>query len=118
MTEQDWRDSAACRGHDPELWFPDIKERLAQAQAKAICAACPVRAACGEWADESRQRFGIWAGVDYSNPRTRPARARRTQTSEYRESVTSLSRVGLTARQISNQLGISERQVTRLRASA
>lgn len=47
--DQGWRDRAACRSVDPELFFPvgDDGPGLVQiAQAKAVCAACPVVAAC------------------------------------------------------------------------
>lgn len=44
-----WRDRAACRAVDPELFFPvgDSGPALAQvAEAKAVCARCPVTAQC------------------------------------------------------------------------
>jgi hypothetical protein len=45
-----WRNRAACRGTDPELWFPAsssgaVYDRQVTA-AKAICSNCPVRAEC------------------------------------------------------------------------
>jgi WhiB family redox-sensing transcriptional regulator len=47
--DRNWRDRAACRSEDPELFFPigDDGPALVQvAQAKAICARCPVVAEC------------------------------------------------------------------------
>jgi WhiB family redox-sensing transcriptional regulator len=47
--DRNWRDRAACRSADPELFFPvgDDGPALAQiAQAKAICARCPVVKEC------------------------------------------------------------------------
>jgi hypothetical protein len=45
---------AACRGVDPELFFPvaEAGPVLARqvAEAKAVCARCPVRAECLEFA--------------------------------------------------------------------
>jgi hypothetical protein len=44
-----WRESAACRGVDPEVFYPvGTGPRLAEelAAAKAVCAGCPVRAVC------------------------------------------------------------------------
>lgn len=50
MTGTSWRDEAACRGTDPEMFFPtagDGPSYAAQvAVAKAVCARCPVRVAC------------------------------------------------------------------------
>ena len=37
-------DAALCAQVDPELWFPEVGEPARE--AKAICAACPVRATC------------------------------------------------------------------------
>jgi WhiB family redox-sensing transcriptional regulator len=62
----DWRDHAACRDADPELFFPDGDARAARAQvktAKLICRGCPVRATCLTWALASGQQHGIWGGL-------------------------------------------------------
>lgn len=53
MGNREWRSRAACRSEDPELFFPvgDSGPALAQvAQAKAVCARCPVLAPCLEFA--------------------------------------------------------------------
>ncbi len=63
----DWRLSAACRDVDPELFFPigDGGPAVAQvAEAKRVCAACPVRAACLEWAMARNEKDGVWGGLD------------------------------------------------------
>ena len=42
----DWRNHAACRSQDPELFFPigTTDRALAQLQrAKAVCHTCPVQ---------------------------------------------------------------------------
>lgn len=62
-----WRESAACRYLDPELFFPlsTTGRGAAEAgQAKAVCARCPVRQACLDFALSTRQEFGIWGGCD------------------------------------------------------
>jgi WhiB family redox-sensing transcriptional regulator len=62
----DWRDDAACRDADPELFFPDGDIRSARAQvktAKLICRGCPVSATCLNWALASGQEAGIWGGL-------------------------------------------------------
>jgi WhiB family transcriptional regulator, redox-sensing transcriptional regulator len=63
---RDWRDEAACRDTDPELFFPDDTNRFARAHvrtAKLICRGCPVSAACLNWALASGQEAGIWGGL-------------------------------------------------------
>ena len=61
-----WRGSAACRGADPELFFPDSDIKSARTQvktAKVICRGCPVSATCLNWALTSGQEAGIWGGL-------------------------------------------------------
>ncbi|MBO0729111.1 MAG: WhiB family transcriptional regulator [Acidimicrobiaceae bacterium] len=74
---ESWRNFAACRGADPTLFFPetDKPEHRGQiAAAKAICAHCPVRDSCLEYALETRESFGIFGGLTSSERR----RLRRT----------------------------------------
>jgi WhiB family redox-sensing transcriptional regulator len=78
----DWRDHAACRDEDPELFFPigNTGPALLQIEeAKAICRICPVEAACLEWALDSGQDAGVWGGLSEDERRAlsrRNARAR------------------------------------------
>ena len=61
-----WRDAAACRDADPELFFPDGDIRSARAQVKAaklICRGCPVTVPCLSWALASGHEAGIWGGL-------------------------------------------------------
>lgn len=60
---RDWRDQAACTGHDPELWFPQTRRTPATTQAKRICAGCPVRGECLAFALDNRIEHGIWGGL-------------------------------------------------------
>jgi WhiB family redox-sensing transcriptional regulator len=66
-SDRDWRTRAACLAVDPELFFTDHGEhtRAAKrqiAQAKAVCAECPVRPHCLAWALGQRVAFGVWGG--------------------------------------------------------
>lgn len=56
-----WQERALCRGCDPNLWFPELGDD--GANAKAICATCPVADECLAGAIERGERFGIWGGV-------------------------------------------------------
>lgn len=61
-----WREQALCRHEDPELFFPvgTTGPAIAQvAEAKAVCARCPVREACLQWALETNQGSGVWGGM-------------------------------------------------------
>ena len=62
-----WRHQAACRDHDPELWFSG--NPYEQAAALAICRSCPVIGECRRFADEHNringyQLQGIWGAAD------------------------------------------------------
>jgi WhiB family redox-sensing transcriptional regulator len=65
----DWRELAACRGADPELFFPvgDAwtgagNERRAEL-ALAVCAVCPVQLECLSEAVERGDAFAILGGT-------------------------------------------------------
>ena len=53
---------AACAGHGTDLWFGET--RTARRQAREVCATCPVRSECFEFAVAERIRCGVWGGVD------------------------------------------------------
>lgn len=62
----DWRQRAACRDLDPELFFPvsEIGPGAHQAdRAKSVCAGCPVRTACLEYALDNGLDHGIFGGT-------------------------------------------------------
>lgn len=72
-----WRDHAACRDEDPEIFFPVGESGPAQLQileAQAVCRRCPVIEHCFQWAIETGQEHGIWGGTteaDRKNHRRR-----------------------------------------------
>ena len=75
----DWRQRAACRDEDPELFFPlsEIGPGTHQvARAKAVCASCPVRAECLGYALDNGLDHGIFGGTTESERRTLRRRAR------------------------------------------
>ncbi len=69
-----WRPLAACRGDDPELFFPGRGESTAVPQS--ICARCPVRVPCLEYALDANEKFGVWGGAS-ERERRRIRRERR-----------------------------------------
>ena len=68
--EYGWQWRAACRGEDSGLFFapadPEPRdERLArERKAKELCAVCPVRVECLEYAVRTREPYGIWGGLN------------------------------------------------------
>ena len=65
-----WQVKAMCRGPQAAVFFPpstferkeDKDER--EERAKAICASCPVRKPCLEYALRIREPHGIWGGLN------------------------------------------------------
>ena len=56
-----WWFAGLCAQTDPELFFPE-KGGSAR-EAKAVCARCPVRAQCLEYALAHDERYGVWGGL-------------------------------------------------------
>ena len=62
----EWVYRALCKDEDPELFFPVGTTGPAVSQieaAKSVCARCPVRLECLEWALETAQDSGVWGGL-------------------------------------------------------
>lgn len=57
----DWRDLAECKGMDPDFFFPDRGESLRD--VKAVCAGCPVRRECLDYALDNNEKVGVWGGL-------------------------------------------------------
>lgn len=69
-----WMADAACAGADVELWFPPRGRNATE--AKRICASCPVRLQCLDYALAHHETVGIWGGMDRKQ-RAAVARERR-----------------------------------------
>jgi WhiB family transcriptional regulator, redox-sensing transcriptional regulator len=121
-----WRDRAACRGTDPETFFP-ISEHPTHhnlaTQAKAICHTCPVTAECLEFALTHRCDYGVWGGLtgherDRAIGRTRGATSRPAPPIDPHQihEVAALTRAGLSVKAIARRLGMHPRVVVRYRA--
>ncbi|CAN5524979.1 hypothetical protein BH10ACT8_BH10ACT8_07180 [soil metagenome] len=71
-------DGLPCRVLDADLWFAETPAELEQ--AKAHCAACPVRTGCLAGALDRREPWGVWGGEIFAagaviarkRPRGRP----------------------------------------------
>src|SRR5260221_890582 len=78
-----WQDDAACRGMDVVLFFGPDGERqperdIRERKAKAVGAACPVRAECLGYAVSRPEKYGTWGGLNEDERAAeRPRRSRR-----------------------------------------
>lgn len=69
-----WRQRAACRGVDPDIFYPLSEEDAYE--AKSICRQCVVMETCLEYALANRERDGVWGGAT-ERERRRMLRQRR-----------------------------------------
>lgn len=53
---------AACRGCDPNLFFPE--QGCDASYARSICRSCPEREPCLQEALRNEEQFGIWGGTN------------------------------------------------------
>lgn len=64
----EWQQHGRCRADDSSVFFPPstfepkVEREAREAKAKAICAGCPVRAECLDWALTVREPHGVWGG--------------------------------------------------------
>jgi len=63
LTPEDWVRDAVCATTSPDLFFPDHGDMETVRAAKRICASCPVRTECAEYAIRTNQTYGIWGGM-------------------------------------------------------
>jgi Transcription factor WhiB len=82
MSQEDWRDEAACFGLPTEWFFPERSDSMSKAEiesfaargisitrlaprndrrAKAVCSECPVAAECMATAVAKNEEHGVWA---------------------------------------------------------
>lgn len=62
MTD-DWRQRAACRGLDHEMFYPVSRDGWETAEALGVCRSCPVRPACLDDALSLRDVWGVRGGL-------------------------------------------------------
>ena len=70
--EPEWRDRAACKGADLDAFFP--RHGHIPTEVKELCATCPVKQNCLDFAVKNRIVDGYWGGMS-PKQRRRVARA-------------------------------------------
>lgn len=88
----DWTALAACRGTNPEIFFPTRIDTTDAATAAAFCDHCPVAPQCLHAAHTEPRTYGVRAGhlFEAGHPTEitkRPPRARHHRTTPARTSV-------------------------------
>ena len=106
-----WRELAACRGADLELFFPGRGESAEP--ARQVCAACPVRQPCLDYAITNRIIHGIWGGLTERERRALQSRWVRASRRERDGAIAAAAAAGYTKAAIGRSFGLSRTSVTR-----
>ena len=69
-----WMARGKCRDHPPDMFFPS--DGVGVEVARRICADCPVKSPCLEYAMANHIDHGVWGGTS-ERERRRIARRRR-----------------------------------------
>jgi WhiB family redox-sensing transcriptional regulator len=109
-----WRYRAACRGADLNLFFPGRGESAEP--ARRVCARCPVREPCLDYALDQGITHGIWGGLAERDRRSlrslRVGAARR----ERDEAIAAASSAGYSQAVIGRAFGLTRTSVSRVLA--
>jgi WhiB family redox-sensing transcriptional regulator len=109
-----WRYRAACRGADLDLFFPGRGESAEP--ARRICALCPVRQACLDYALSHGIVHGIWGGLSERNRRALRTRHVGAARRERDEAIAAASAAGSTTAAIGRAFGLARTSVSRVLA--
>jgi len=107
-----WRELAACRGTDLEVFFPGRGETAGP--ARQVCAACPVRQPCLDYAISNRITHGIWGGLTERERRAMRSGWVRASRRERDRAILAAEADGYTAAAIGRSFGLSRTSVTRI----
>jgi len=107
-----WRELAACRGTDLEVFFPGRGESAGP--ARQVCAACPVRQPCLDYAITNRITHGIWGGLTERERRALRSGWGRASRQERDQAVLAADAAGYAAAAIGRSFGLSRTSVSRL----
>jgi DNA-binding CsgD family transcriptional regulator len=123
-----WQGNANCATANADLadlFFAPDSGSMTAAQvdaAKKVCAGCPVRTACLDWAIETRQYVGVWGGLSekerhglYEAPEASMTRCLNAQ-----ERIEERTAAGDSQRDIARELGVDpgvlSRAIQKMRA--
>jgi WhiB family transcriptional regulator, redox-sensing transcriptional regulator len=118
--DRSWRNRAACLGEDLDLFFPlpGPAAPAAVEKARAICARCPVPAACLAFAQDHVITSGVWGGL---TPEERARRRRGQAEARRRErnaAIVAAAADGRTRDQLAAEFGVSASMVGKILADA
>lgn len=66
LDPEPWMTRGACRGDDPDKWYPTNSNPEDVSPAVIVCRRCPVRKECTTYALVNDEKYGIWGGLTLS----------------------------------------------------
>ncbi len=111
-----WRELAACRGADLDVFFPGRGESAEP--ARQVCARCPVRQPCLDYAVSNTITHGIWGGLAERERRALRSRCAVAARRERDEAIAAASAAGYTTAAIGRAFGLARTSVSRVLAQA
>ena len=107
-----WRGRAACRGADPDLFFPERGESADP--ARQICARCPVRQPCLAYALDTGITHGVWGGLAERERRVLRTPRQRASRRDRDRAIAAADAAGYTRVEIARTFGLSRTSVSRI----
>jgi WhiB family transcriptional regulator, redox-sensing transcriptional regulator len=107
-----WRGRAACRTADPDLFFPERGESAEP--ARRICASCPVREPCLDYAIGNGVTHGIWGGLAERDRRALRARRLPALRRDRDRAIRAARAAGYTEQAIARAFGLARTSVNRI----
>ena len=107
-----WRYRAACRGADLDLFFPGRGESAEP--ARRVCARCPVREPCLDYALRHGITHGIWGGLAERDRRALRSRHVSAARRNRDEAIAAASAAGHSQAVIGRAFGLARTSVSRV----
>jgi WhiB family redox-sensing transcriptional regulator len=107
-----WREQAACCGMDLDVFFPERGESAGP--ARQVCAACPVRQPCLEYALSNQITHGVWGGLTVRERRPLQSAWVQDARRERDQAVLAAGAAGYTTAAIGRSFDLSRTSVTRI----
>ena len=107
-----WRQQAACHGTDLNMFYPERGETADP--ARQVCARCPVRQPCLEYALSNRIMFGIWGGLTERERRPLQSKWVMAERRDRDRAILAADAAGYTTAAIGRSFGLSRTSVIRI----
>jgi hypothetical protein len=107
-----WREQAACYGTDLNVFYPEHGESARP--ARQVCAACPVRKPCLDYALSNQITHGVWGGLTVRERRLLQSALAQDARRDRDRAILAADAAGYTTAAIGRSFGLSRTSVTRI----